>query len=109
MGRDPTWAGVKTGFTQGHKVLEKAKEVFKLKDFCSVFSQLVGEGKEWSCTQTDDPRRPIVSEILTGNIGNFTLERNKMGLRWEMHIKCAVGMLCLCTFKYFFSFLFLAY
>lgn len=47
-GRDPTWAGVKTGFTRGHKVLEKAKEIFKLKDFCWVFSQLVGgrEGAE---------------------------------------------------------------
>lgn len=83
-GRDPAWAGVKTGFAWGHKVLEKAKEIFKLKDFCSVFSQLGGwGGEEWSCTQTDDPRRLIVSEILTWSIGNSTLERNKMVL-WLM-------------------------
>jgi len=42
VGHNPTWAGVKTGFTWGHKVLEKAKEILKLKDFCSVFSMLVG-------------------------------------------------------------------
>lgn len=42
MGHDPTWAGDKTGFTVGHKVLEKAEEIFKRKDCCSLFSHFVG-------------------------------------------------------------------
>lgn len=52
MGHDPTGAGFKTGFTWGHKVLEKAEEILKLKDFCSVFSTLVG-GREGVELQTN--------------------------------------------------------
>lgn len=103
-GRDPTWAGVKTEFIGGHKVLEKAKEIFKLKVFCSVFSQLGGRGGGSGAAH---------KQMIQGGRLFQKSWLEELGIPHLREIKwfcgsCAGGILCLCSsFYFFFSFLFL--